>query len=398
MDVDERDPRLVAILAYAAPIKRGTVVLSRLSELSRSDVPSGGARLLGIAATAVGAFELASRFLDSSMADLRIQGRLGLLARALTLRAWTAAHRVDLNVGIPAAEEAVRLAGETSQPLIMATAQATQAMLTGLSGDRDATELLAAQVERVCVPIGASAALAAAQIARGQAALGAQRYREAFEHLKRLYDPSDLAYHGGIRCFAIADLAEAALHSGQPEEARAYVAQMEALAAETASPALHAGVSYTRALVADKAEAEPAFDAALASAPAASRFLHARAQLAYGEWLHQGRRSAESRAPLRTARDTFDALGTTQWGERARQQLRASGETSRRRGPEARDELTPQELQIARLAAEGLTNREIGQMLYLSPRTISSHLYRVFPKLGITSRTKLRDALQEMGT
>jgi DNA-binding NarL/FixJ family response regulator len=301
---------------------------------------------------------------------------------------------VDLNVGIPAAEEAVRLAGETSQPLIMATAQATQAMLAGLSGDDDATELLTAEVERVCVPIGASAALAAAQIARGQAALGAQRYREAFEHLKRLYDPSDLAYHAAIRCFAIADVAEAALHSDQPDAARAYVAQMDAVAAQTASPALHAGVSYARALVADKADAERALEAALASAPGSSRFLNARAQLAYGEWLHQARRSAESRAPLRTARDTFDALGITRWGERARQQLRASGETSRRRGSEARDELTPQELQIARLAAEGLTNREIGQMLYLSPRTISSHLYRVFPKLGITSRTKLRDALQ----
>jgi len=80
--------------------------------------------------------------------------------------------------------------------------------------------------------------------------------------------------------------------------------------------------------------------------------------------------------------------------ERARQQLRATGETSRPRTAEARDQLTPQELQIVQMAAAGLTDREIGQKLYLSHRTISSHLYRVFPKLGITSRTELRIVLE----
>jgi DNA-binding NarL/FixJ family response regulator len=102
---------------------------------------------------------------------------------------------------------------------------------------------------------------------------------------------------------------------------------------------------------------------------------------------------AESRTPLRAARDAFDALGAEAWGERARQELRASGETSRHRTPEARDELTPQELQIAQMAAQGLTNREIGQQLYLSHRTVGSHLYRVFPKLRITSRGQLAGAL-----
>ena len=82
------------------------------------------------------------------------------------------------------------------------------------------------------------------------------------------------------------------------------------------------------------------------------------------------------------------------WAERARQELRASGETLRARTPEARDQLTPQELQIAQMAAEGLTNKEIGQRLYLSHRTVSSHLHRIFPKLGITSRAQLDAALR----
>ena len=84
----------------------------------------------------------------------------------------------------------------------------------------------------------------------------------------------------------------------------------------------------------------------------------------------------------------FDAIGAYNWGDQARSELRASGERSRRRVPEARDQLTAQELQIAQLAADGLSNREIGQRLYLSHRTISTHLYRVFPKLGVTSRAE----------
>jgi len=93
------------------------------------------------------------------------------------------------------------------------------------------------------------------------------------------------------------------------------------------------------------------------------------------------------------SRVTFDALGCAPWGEQARRELRASGERSRRRVPDARDQLTAQELQIAQLAAEGLSNRDIGQRLYLSHRTVSTHLYRLFPKLGITSRGELSSVL-----
>ena len=119
--------------------------------------------------------------------------------------------------------------------------------------------------------------------------------------------------------------------------------------------------------------------------------------LAYGTWLRRRRRVAESRSPLRGAAEAFGALGFVVLAERAQQELRASGETPRRRRIDPRDQLTPQGLQIARMAADGLTNREIGQKLYLSHRTVGSHLYRIFPKLGVTARSQLRDAIDEVG-
>jgi DNA-binding NarL/FixJ family response regulator len=106
-------------------------------------------------------------------------------------------------------------------------------------------------------------------------------------------------------------------------------------------------------------------------------------------------RVSESRAPLRAARDAFDELGAPGWSERARQELRAAGETSRRRRPEAWSDLSPQELQIATLAAAGLSNRDIGERLYISHRTVASHLYRIFPKLGVASRAQLARALPD---
>jgi DNA-binding CsgD family transcriptional regulator len=118
-----------------------------------------------------------------------------------------------------------------------------------------------------------------------------------------------------------------------------------------------------------------------------------RMLLHYGRWLRRRRRVAESRAPLRAARESFDALGFAGLAETARQELRTSGESSARRTPDARDRLTPQELQIAQLAASGLSNREIGQQLYLSHRTVGSHLYRMFPKLGIHSRSEIGTVL-----
>jgi DNA-binding NarL/FixJ family response regulator len=124
-------------------------------------------------------------------------------------------------------------------------------------------------------------------------------------------------------------------------------------------------------------------------------FLRGRTLLAYGEWLRRERRIVDARMQLRMARDIFDVLGALPWSERARRELRAAGEASHPRAQRVLDTLTPQELQIAELAASGLSNKDIGARLYLSHRTIGYHLYQVYPKLGVTSRSGLRRVLSQ---
>lgn len=395
LPVDEDDGWLLSILAFAAPIERGRVVLERLRRLA-ADRPGGwgAARLLGSSAMMVGAFELAEDFCALSLPRLRVQGRLSHLCRDLGAQAWSAARLADLGVAMSAAEEAARLAQETSLPLMDAMAHASGAVVAALRGNQDRMEGLAAVAEQVALTTGARPVLATVQHARGLAALGEGRYTDAYDHLRRIHDPADPAFHPDLRCFSLAELADAATHCGQGHAIAGTVAELEEVARLTPSPALHADLRYTRAVLADEATAEARYAEALDADLRRLPFARARLQLAYGEWLRRQRRMAESRAPLRTARETFDALGVIPWSERAWQELRASGESGRRRTGDARDVLTAQELQIAQMAADGLTNREIGEKLHMSHRTVGSHLYRIFPKLEITSRSALAKALR----
>jgi len=119
----------------------------------------------------------------------------------------------------------------------------------------------------------------------------------------------------------------------------------------------------------------------------------ARTHLLYGEWLRRQRRRSDARAQLRTAHGMLDAIGMEAFAARARRELRATGETARKRSVATIDQLTAQEAQIAQLAADGLSNPEIGARLFLSRRTVQYHLGKVFTKLDITSRSDLRRIL-----
>ena len=393
-DATAEDPRVFAIHAYADPLGHAAGVLARLRRAAEDEwLDTNAARFFGPAALVVGAFDLGNDFLKAAVSGLRAEGRLGHLPRLLTLYSSMAARLGDWDAAIPAAEEARRLAEEFAEPQWEAAADTVLSLTAAMRGEEEKAERLAAQAEAVAEPAGANITMAFAQFGKVLAAIAGGRYADAHVYAERLFDPADSAYHPVISSWLIADLVEAAVHIELLDAARARVAQVEAMAGQHPGAWIALVLRHARALVAEPAEAGERFEEALASDLTRWPFQRARIQLAYGQWLRRGRRVAESRAVLRGARDTFDVLGCEPWSQMARRELRASGERSRRRLPEARDHLTAQELQIAGLAAEGLSNREIGQRLYLSHRTISTHLYRVFPKLGVTSRGELSAAL-----
>jgi DNA-binding NarL/FixJ family response regulator len=395
LPIDPGDPRMVAIAAYVAPVSRGHTVLARLRALAGA----AGAdpevdRFLGSAALQVGAFDLAARFSAAAVPGLRAQGRLGLLPRALAIQAWSQVRVGDLATAVPVAAEAARFAEETGQPFMYGLARAVQAEIAALRGDHKQATALANEADRVALAAGARPVLATVQLARGLIALGEGRFDDAFADLRRILDPDDPAYQLALRGYAIAELTEAAVRAGQTDAMRKIVCELEVMAAATPSPALHIGLRYARAVLATGDDAEELFTAALRADLAGWPIERGRVQLAFGEWLRRQRRVVESRSHLRVARETFDALGVVAWGDRARRELRSAGESSPHRGPDSRDRLTPHELGIAQLASEGLTNREIGARLYLSHRTIGTHLHRIFPKLGVSSRSDIGRALR----
>jgi DNA-binding CsgD family transcriptional regulator len=397
-DANAEDPRVFAVHAYADPLGHAPAVLARLDREARdSRLDTDAARFFGPAALVVGAFDLGNDFLATAVDGLRTDGRLGHLPRLLTLYSSMAARIGDWDVALTAADEARRLAEEFAEPQWAAAADTAISLVAAMRGDEETAQLMAARAELVAEPVGASITVAFAQFGKVLAALAAGRHTEAYAAAERLFQPGDSAYHPVISSWLIADLAEAASHIDRLEAARERVAQVDASVGDRPGTWIALCLRHARALLAEPQEAGERFEEALASDLTRWPFQRARVQLGYGQWLRRNRRVAESRGVLRAARDTFDALGCASWGVRARRELRASGERSRRRVPEARDQLTAQQLQIAQLAARGLSNREIGEQLFLSHRTVSTHLYRIFPKLGITSRAELNAALAPAG-
>ncbi|HEX9525162.1 MAG TPA: AAA family ATPase, partial [Reyranella sp.] len=331
-DPESADLRILAIQAYADPFGKAPAVLERLREAAQEvHHDTDAARFLGPAAVAVGAFDIAATFLGEAVEGLRTQGRLGHLPRMLTLQGSMAAQIADWGVAIPAAEEARRLATELGEPQWAAAADTVDSIIAGIRGDQDAAQRAAARAERIAVPTGANITVAFAQFGRILAALGAGRHSDAYEAAERLFDPASPAHHPIIACWLIGDLAEAALHTGQVSEARARVKQVEAASGDIPGTCIAVGLLHARALLAqDPQEAAGRFDAALGADLTHWPLQRARLLLAHGQWLRRQRRIAESRTPLRDARDAFDAMGCAAWGDQARRELRASGESSRR--------------------------------------------------------------------
>ncbi|MDQ7809787.1 AAA family ATPase [Amycolatopsis sp. A133] len=312
-------------------------------------------------------------------------------AQLLATRASTELLLGRLQEAQQRAELGLRIAGHAGLPAVAAAAEAASAYAFAWRSEMAEAAAAVRRSRRLSTeaPRGHETALAA--WAAGLVAFHAQRYEEAWTELMQVQVFPPLAR------MSVADLTEVALRSGKAGDAEAFVARVEADARVFDSPHLRTVVHRSRALLLDGPEAAGHYELALEHGRRSeARMEVARTQLAYGEWLRRRRRIAQAREHLTAASKAFEDAGARGWAARAAAELTAAGGTpataASRAG--AQGGLTPQELQIALLAAEGLTNKEIADRLYLSHRTVGAHLHKVFPKLGITARTQLRDVLE----
>jgi DNA-binding CsgD family transcriptional regulator len=286
------------------------------------------------------------------------------------------------------AAEAVLVEAEA----IGSPAYLTRLMLAAYRGDETTLTALRDVIEPPATAQGHGVILAVCAHAASVLHNALGRYEDAREAARQASDVDEL----NLLSWGLPELIEAAVRS---DEIPAAIAAHERLAsrARASRTELAAGFeARSRALISEGSEAEAAFGEAIELLGRTRLHLHrARAHLLYGEWLRRDGRRADAREQLRAAHELFNQFGAHGFAERARRELLATGETVRARTNEARDDLTPQELEIARLAASGHTNPEIGGQLFLSPRTVEWHLRKVYTKLDIRSRRQLRAALPE---
>ncbi|WP_435745170.1 helix-turn-helix transcriptional regulator [Nocardioides sp. SYSU DS0663] len=339
------------------------------------------------------------RALDRVARDGRESGAAASALMALSMMTfdhlaagrWHAAERTAADAGALAEELGYRLY-DSSRTYATALIAARRGDLEACTAESEAMLVWAAPRQLGRLEDFAHHAL-------GEAALGAGAFEDAYAHATAIGGPGSLHTHDPQALWSALDLVDAALHTGRADEARAHAEALHAADPGRLSPRFAMVATAALAMVAPDDTAADLFDEALA-VPGTEvwPFELSRVRLAYGERLRRLRRTRDARVQLEAARDGFDRLGALLWSQRASTELRATGAARRTGVAGGVAALTPQELEVAQLAARGMSNREIATRLYVSPRTVSAHLYRTFPKLGITSRAALRDALSDPST
>ena len=297
------------------------------------------------------------------------------------------------------AEECLRACQFYGHPARAWMAREHLAMIAAARGDDELVRELTGEMLRWAMPRGIALAQMAVHRASSLAALGRRDFEEAYREAAEISPPGILTSHAPHALWTVMDLVEAAVLTGRHREATAHVAAAREARIADISPRLALLVTTSAALAAPADQAGHLFEQAL-GIPGAGRwpFEFARVQLAFGEHLRRVRAPSDARVHLGAALAAFRVLGARPWADRAVNELRAARLTLTKTEHHRIPALTAQEHQIASLAAAGLTNKQIGQRLYLSPRTVGSHLYRVFPKLGVSSRAGLRDALMALAS
>lgn len=337
----------------------------------------------GRAAFYLGDDEAAHQLDSKAVARARAVGAIGDMLPPLQRLALSELLRGQWATATANAVEALSLARETGQHGLSSLPLCWLALLAAYRGDttelRSHLDAAGAVLPRHPMVVASESLLWARAVS--EAAAG--DVNEAMDHLDRVTSQT-------VSRMCSLDRIEIAVQAGQTRAARAWLGDLSGFASLTGAPWALARAAHCRALLAGPDEADAHFAESLRQHDAGRRpFERARTELAYGEFLRRGGRRVDARAHLRRALTTFDDLGALPWSERARQELRASGESIRRRGASALPTLTSQELQVAKLVTRGLSNREVAAQLFISPRTVDFHLRNVFTKLGVSSRGQL---------
>jgi DNA-binding CsgD family transcriptional regulator len=312
----------------------------------------------------------------------RETGALSVLPIANSYRAGVHIHAGEYTEASALLEEASAITEATHTALLV---QAKQIVAAYRGNEAEALGLIEAG-RRGATALGQGMALSMIESADAVLLNGLGRYEEALVAATRACALDDLSLYA----LALVELIEAAMRSGHPQIADTALERLSERTRASGTDWALGMEARSRALITDGSSAEPLYQDAIERLARGRLAPHlARAQLVYGEWLRRENRRIDAREQLRAAQDTFSRIGAEAFAERARRELRATGETVRGRIDETRDVLTPQEAQIARLARDGFSNPDIGARLFISPRTVQYHLHKVFLRLDISSRNQL---------
>ena len=370
---------------------KSSVAAERLSEAATRGERFEEPRLLRVAAAAcvyLGDPLRARKLYRRALAAARSSGSFHELPISLFFCAHADVVQQRVTDAAASATEGIEIARELGQDNLETVFLALLARVAAFEGREADCRSLAAEAIPRALAHNLGTASASARFALAELDLGLGDAASALEHLRIL--SSDTAQIA-VAIRTTPDLVDAAVRSGEPQVAADALTRFATWAEKAPGPSARGVLARCRALAAgDDDEAEGMFRESVdLLAEGAPPFERARSHLAYGEFLRRHKRRLEARIQLRTALDTFDGMGAVLWARRAREELHATGETARKRDPTTVDRLTPQELRVAKLAAEGGSNRDIAAHLYLSPKTIEYHLHKVFLKLDVHSRVEL---------
>jgi DNA-binding CsgD family transcriptional regulator len=388
------DEQRVWVRACVEPLTAHTKGVDQLHRIAAGPVTD--LAKVGASAWLLDETQLAVELLRDAVSRLRAPGLSGASGAALSALEWACIDSGRWDEALAAAREAADAAAAYRMEIVAATADLCTATISALRGEHEEVPKLLASAATNTDAREYRSIAARACHAAGLSAFAQGNFGLAYAQLRQLFDQTGAPVHHHVSYLAIADLAAAAVRAGRRPDAKTLVERALAPVEETSGPRLHQLAARARALLAESSNAEAYFDRGLAEADGEQwPFERAQLRLDFGEWLRRQRRINEAKPVLASALETFRRLGAAPWSRRAEAELRACGvaEPVTTTSTDPLAELTAQQREIVILAARGLTNPEIGDRLFLSPRTVASHLYRAFPKLGIAGRHQLRDLI-----